>query len=71
MGVVGLVFRCRMVAGTPAPTDEATDVRWLTLDEVSAAMTPAFATRVTDAITDSPKVCAHDGVILLVAAAPT
>lgn len=65
MGVVALVFRCRLVAGAPGPTAEASEVRWLTIDEVTAAMSPAFAVRVTDALTDQVHVRHHDGVQLL------
>ena len=65
LGVVALVFRCRIVSGTPAPTDESAEVRWLTLDEVAAFMTSAFAIRVTDALADGPTTRAHDGINVL------
>ena len=63
--VVALTFRCRLVSGTPTPTEEATQVRWLTLNQVATLMVPAFAVRVTDALAAAPAVRAHDGTNLL------
>jgi ADP-ribose pyrophosphatase YjhB (NUDIX family) len=64
-GVVALVFRCRPIAGTPTPTDESRHVRWMTPDEVTAHMAPAFAVRVLDALSDNTASRAHDGVHLV------
>jgi len=64
-GIVALVFRCRPVGSEVHPTDEASEVRWMTRDEVRAAMVPAFAIRVLDAFDDHPHVRTHDGVNLL------
>lgn len=65
-GVVALVFRCRPVAGVGAPTDESSDVRWLTEAQIPELMTPAFAIRVTDALIAGPVAArAHDGVNLV------
>lgn len=47
--VVVLVYRCRYITGEPGPTDETQAVTWLTSDEASTAMPPAFAVRVLDA----------------------
>jgi ADP-ribose pyrophosphatase YjhB (NUDIX family) len=66
-GIVALVFRCRPVGNGVHPTDEASEVRWMTPDEVQAAMVPAFAIRVLDAFDDGPHVRTHDGVNLLTA----
>lgn len=66
-GVVALVFRCRPVGNEIHPTDEASEVRWMTRDEVRAAMVPAFAIRVFDAFSDRPHVRTHDGINLLTA----
>ncbi|WP_017596508.1 NUDIX hydrolase [Nocardiopsis potens] len=61
-GVVALVFRCSVVSGTPRPSEEAVDVRWLTPDEVQARMAPAYACRILDALASGPvAVRAHDG----------
>jgi 8-oxo-dGTP diphosphatase len=65
LGVIALVFRCRAVSGTPTPANESTEVRWLTLNEITASMTPAFAIRVTDALHDEPAIRAHDGINLI------
>src|SRR4051794_1474811 len=65
-GVVALVFRCRPVAGEAAPTEESERVRWLTPDEITVRMAPAFAVRVLDALSDGTAARAHDGVHLVV-----
>lgn len=64
--VVVLVYRCRYVTGEPRITAETRDVTWLTSDEASTAMPPAFAVRVLDALGDGPPASrAHDGHALL------
>jgi len=64
-GVVALVFRCSPGAEPAHPTEEACEVRWMTREEVTEMMDPAFAIRVLDAFGDSPCVRVHDGVNLL------
>jgi 8-oxo-dGTP diphosphatase len=60
--VVVLVYRCRPVAGEPGPREETSAVAWFTADEARAAMPPAFAARVLDALADGPPASrAHDG----------
>jgi ADP-ribose pyrophosphatase YjhB (NUDIX family) len=63
LGVVAMVFRCTPEAGHEHPTDEAIEVRWLTPDEVTAAMGEVYAIRISDALRDenAPQVRAHDG----------
>jgi ADP-ribose pyrophosphatase YjhB (NUDIX family) len=63
-GIVALVFRCRPVTTSATPTDEASEVRWMSRDEVRELMSPAFAVRVLDAFEPQPSVRAHDGVNL-------
>lgn len=63
--VVALAFRCVPVSGEPHPTDEAAEVRWFTVEEVRGQMTPAFATRITDALTDAVTIRTHNGVDIL------
>ncbi|MFI9006850.1 NUDIX hydrolase [Actinosynnema sp. NPDC053489] len=63
-GVVALVYRCAPLSGPGQVTDEATEVRWMTLDEVREAMSPAYAVRVTDAFETELHTRAHDGVNL-------
>jgi 8-oxo-dGTP diphosphatase len=66
LGVVALVFRCRLVGGAPAETEESASVAWLTPIEVAEQMTEAFAIRVHDALDGPwPHVRAHDGVRLV------
>ena len=67
LGVVALVFRARQVAGTPGPTDEATDVAWWTAEQVERDMIEAFAVRILDALqTAQPSaIREHDGEWLL------
>jgi ADP-ribose pyrophosphatase YjhB (NUDIX family) len=67
-GIIALVFRCRVISGTPGPTAEASEAAWLTPDEVRERMSPAFATRLLDAIEDhthGPAIRTHDGKDLL------
>ena len=64
-GVVALVFRCHPVDGTPTPTGESQRVHWLTRDEITNRMAPAFAIRVLDALSDGAVFRAHDGVHLV------
>ncbi|MGO1050083.1 NUDIX hydrolase [Crossiella sp. CA198] len=63
--IVALVFRCTPESTEPVATEEATEVRWMTLDQVDEAMTPAYAVRVTDAFESAPQTRAHDGVQIL------
>ena len=65
LGVVALVFRCRHLSGEPAPTTEAQRATWMTLDEVTAHMAPAFAIRVLDAFDQSTASRVHDGTNIL------
>lgn len=67
LGVVALVFRARVIGGSPRPTEESQRVDWWTRDAVIAQMAETFAVRVTDALdADQPAIRAHDGVRLLV-----
>ncbi|MBF6125572.1 NUDIX hydrolase [Nocardia brasiliensis] len=64
-GTVALVFRCAAEGGSPHPTAEAVEVKWMTAREVQDAMVPAFAVRVLDALDEQgARVRAHDGVNL-------
>lgn len=70
-GIVALVFRCRTVEGTPHPSDEVRECRWLTADELGAHMSEAYAVRMLDALAAGPvAVRTHDGIRLLPATAP-
>ncbi|MFI9381453.1 NUDIX hydrolase [Kutzneria sp. NPDC052558] len=64
-GIVALVFRCTPEAGNTTTTDEAREVRWMSVDEVREVMAPAYAVRVTDAFDDTTRTRAHDGVALV------
>jgi 8-oxo-dGTP diphosphatase len=66
-GIVALFFRCSPALGSPSPTYEASDVRWLQSSEVSQFMDPVYAVRVQDAIAPDapPAVRLHDGSSLL------
>jgi 8-oxo-dGTP diphosphatase len=63
-GVVALVFRCRPLHGDPHPTAEATEVGWMSKQQVQLSMSPAFAVRVLDAFDAKVRSRAHDGVNL-------
>ncbi|SIM62078.1 NUDIX hydrolase [Mycobacteroides abscessus] len=64
-GIVALVYRCRPADGEPHATEEAREIRWMTKEEVQAAMVPAFGVRVLDAFEEVPQSRAHDGVNLI------
>ncbi|MDX3658650.1 NUDIX hydrolase [Streptomyces sp. ID05-26A] len=64
-GIVALVFRCSPLDEPSRATDEAAEVRWMSLDEVRETMAPAYAVRVVDAFRSDVEVRAHDGVDLL------
>lgn len=53
------------VSGQAQPTAEAREVAWMITGEVEAAMTPAFAVRVLDAIDGQVHTRTHDGINLL------
>ncbi len=65
-GIVALVFRCSVVAGSHTSTAEAAEVSWLTADEVRVRLNEAYAARLLDGLLDGPpKIRAHDGVRLV------
>lgn len=64
-GIVALVYRCSPLSEPTSATAEAAEVRWMTLNEVREAMSPAYAIRVTDAFEAEVRTRAHDGVELL------
>src|SRR3954468_5451845 len=62
--IVALVFRCTPATGQPVATPEATQVQWMSLDEVKTSMTPAYYVRVADAFESNAQTKSHDGVNL-------
>jgi ADP-ribose pyrophosphatase YjhB (NUDIX family) len=65
LGVVALVFRCRLLGGEARLNDEASEVLWLDPEKAAAQMTEAFAVRVTDALDGPwPHIRHHDGTRL-------
>lgn len=67
LGVVALVFRCQWLSGTPTPSDEMSEFRWVTAAEIDKVVTEAFAVRVRDALEfdGGPAVRHHDGTRLI------
>lgn len=63
--VIALVYRCRPIAGSATPTEEAADVRWIERDDVDSLMVPAYAIRIHDAFTGGTPTRLHDGEHLL------
>ncbi|WHT23493.1 NUDIX hydrolase [Crossiella sp. CA-258035] len=63
--VVALVFRCSPETTEAVPTEEASEVRWLSLAQVREVMVPAYAVRVADAFAEVVRTRVHDGVRLL------
>lgn len=64
-GIVAMVFRCHPHGEADSDTEEASRIHWLTTEEVTKHMSPAYAVRVTDAFSDTPAVRAHDGTDLI------
>ncbi|MBB6173322.1 ADP-ribose pyrophosphatase YjhB (NUDIX family) [Nocardiopsis mwathae] len=70
-GIVALVFRCVPETTEVRLSDETTAIEWLTPDEISLRMAPAYACRLLDALGSGPPcVRAHDGHDLVPGAAP-
>jgi 8-oxo-dGTP diphosphatase len=66
LGVVALVFRARIAAGEPRPTDESAQVDWWTPTTVERQMDETFAVRILDAIdSHETAIRLHDGVHLV------
>lgn len=65
-GIVALVYRCVPLDEPSSVTDEAAEVRWMSLEEIRDSMMPAYVVRVTDAfeVTHVPT-RAHDGINLI------
>jgi hypothetical protein len=65
LGVVSLVFRCR-ISCAGHPTEEATEVAWLDTAQITERMAEAFAIRLIDAReAGEPRIRIHDGRNLL------
>lgn len=64
-GIVALVFRCHPCSDAVSSTAEATRIGWLTVDEVVRHMKPAYAVRVTDALSGGLTTRTHDGVSIV------
>src|SRR3954452_23915436 len=60
-GIVALVFRARIIGGTPVhQTDETTLVQWLDAQDVITRSDEAYAVRILDAVHEpAPAVRAH------------
>lgn len=66
LGVMALVFRCRVTGGEATETAEAAAVDWRSPEDVTNQMSEAFGIRVHDAFAGPwPHVREHDGVNLL------
>lgn len=50
LGPVALVFVCERLAGSERTSDETSQWRWVTRNDLDALMPPAWAVRVTDAL---------------------
>lgn len=64
-GIVALVFRCRILDGTPCRTDEAIELRWMSPEETRDELDEAYACRLLDALEEETAIRAHDGINLL------
>ncbi|MFD4670935.1 NUDIX hydrolase [Lentzea sp. NPDC058450] len=66
LGIVALIFRCDPLGEPIGPTDEASEIRWISMQEIRGSTAPAYATRIAYAF-ESRSVNAriHDGVSLI------
>jgi 8-oxo-dGTP diphosphatase len=64
-GIVALVYKCSPLGESDRASDEAVEIRWMTLSQVHEAMAPAYAIRVEDAFCGLPQTRAHDGINIL------
>lgn len=67
LGIVALVYRCRLASPPTDATVEAEKVQWVGLGQLSSLMTEAYWVRVRDAASETPAPAtrAHDGTVLL------
>lgn len=67
VGVVALVFRCRVLSGELTANEEVSEFCWAPREELGALMTETYRVRVADALEQGPipPIRAHDGRILL------
>lgn len=64
-GIVALVFECSPAGGEPTPSEETSEVAWLTAGEVAESMDEAYAVRLFDAQVSGPALIRHhDGTRL-------
>lgn len=64
--IVALVYRCHPVGGSPHPSDETAEVRWVERSQIDDLMLPAYAVRVHDAFEPTTTATrAHDGRTLI------
>ena len=66
-GIVALVFRCEIAAGTASVSAEVSEIAWRTAAELASCMDDAYRIRLLDALRGdgAPAVRAHDGVEIL------
>ncbi len=65
--VIALAFQCQPVGGRLTPSDETSDFRWASPNELAAITTEVFAIRLLDGLnyTGAPALRCHDGEHLL------
>lgn len=67
LGVIALVFRCRLVGGGTTESEETARIAWMPLKDVLARLPEAWSIRVTDALAPGAQVAVrtHDGTNLI------
>lgn len=60
-GIVAFVFACEQTGGEVRMTAEASEISWLTLEDVGRLMDEAYAVRVTDSMGTGVQIRNHDG----------
>jgi 8-oxo-dGTP diphosphatase len=64
LGIVALVFRCRLASQPKSNSDEATEISWWTVGHLNDFLAEAYAIRILDATADGVPVRTHDGIRL-------
>jgi 8-oxo-dGTP diphosphatase len=67
LGIIALVFRCKVTGGRPCVSNETEAFRWASEADISELTSEAYAIRVFDALRDHAPagIRQHDGTYLL------
>lgn len=64
-GIIALVFRCALASQHGSDSDEASQIAWRSIENLSGCVAGAYAIRILDAAASSVAIRSHDGVQVL------